>query len=290
MTDTGTDIDTCPICDEPLKPGDVCATDITEGTCHAACLEGSPVVDLETGKPLAGKADTFVYGEDDTGTGAAGLDPVQVGRSGLALYYANRGAGWSSDVANFWPDNHPEIIAAEAGARAMLSAVLSARPDVAGVVERLRAWPEETSRAKYGAATIKSLMTEAAEALTALAAECAALREERDGLKSELKAVVGHIPMDYLQRHDVPGATGPTAALNLSAAMRDYSEDRWKLIDRLKAAEAALATERERAAKMREALEKIEKAPAWGAPDKWETTPAEVRQLARAAIKEADHG
>ena len=38
--------------------------------------------------------------------------------------------------------------------------------------------------------------------------------------------------------------------------------------------------------RLREALEKIEKAPAWGAPDRWETTPAEVRQIARAALKE----
>ncbi len=35
----------------------------------------------------------------------------------------------------------------------------------------------------------------------------------------------------------------------------------------------------------REALEKIERAPAWGAPDRWETTPAEVRQLARDALR-----
>src|SRR5690606_29160021 len=33
---------------------------------------------------------------------------------------------------------------------------------------------------------------------------------------------------------DVPGATGPTAALNLKSAMKDYAEDRWRLIDYLK--------------------------------------------------------
>lgn len=38
------------------------------------------------------------------------------------------------------------------------------------------------------------------------------------------------------------------------------------------------------------ALEKIEKAPAWGAPERWETTPAEVRQIARAAILKATGG
>lgn len=53
----------CPICDEPIESGDLCATDINEVTCHAECLEGSPVVDLETGEPLDGEADTFVYWE-----------------------------------------------------------------------------------------------------------------------------------------------------------------------------------------------------------------------------------
>ena len=32
------------------------------------------------------------------------------------------------------------------------------------------------------------------------------------------------------------------------------------------------------------ALEEIERAPAWGYPDKWETTPAQVRVLARQAL------
>lgn len=35
------------------------------------------------------------------------------------------------------------------------------------------------------------------------------------------------------------------------------------------------------------ALEAIERAPAWGAPERWEVTPAEVRQLSRAAIAKA---
>lgn len=54
----------CPICGEAFKPEDICATDITEGTCHAACLEGSPVVDLKTGEEIEnGKVDTYRYGE-----------------------------------------------------------------------------------------------------------------------------------------------------------------------------------------------------------------------------------
>lgn len=37
-------------------------------------------------------------------------------------------------------------------------------------------------------------------------------------------------------------------------------------------------------ARLREALKRIEAAPAWGYPERWETTPAEVRQIARAAL------
>lgn len=61
MTD---DIYRCPICAVPFKPEDVCADDITEGTCHAECLKGSPVVDLETGDEIPdGKIDTYLYSE-----------------------------------------------------------------------------------------------------------------------------------------------------------------------------------------------------------------------------------
>jgi hypothetical protein len=52
MTNHSDDIHRCPICAEPFEPADICATDITEGTCHFQCLEGSPVVDLETGEVL----------------------------------------------------------------------------------------------------------------------------------------------------------------------------------------------------------------------------------------------
>jgi hypothetical protein len=61
MTDN---IERCPICAEPFRPEDLCATDIEMGTCHAACLEGSPVVDLDTGDELPnGKIDTYPYSE-----------------------------------------------------------------------------------------------------------------------------------------------------------------------------------------------------------------------------------
>lgn len=51
----------CPICLLALKPDDQCATDIELGVCHAACLEGSPTVDLETGDPVAGPIPTYRY-------------------------------------------------------------------------------------------------------------------------------------------------------------------------------------------------------------------------------------
>lgn len=54
----------CPICAEPFKPTDLCATDIEAGTCHAACLEGSPVVDLSSGEPFDGPIHTFLYVDD----------------------------------------------------------------------------------------------------------------------------------------------------------------------------------------------------------------------------------
>jgi hypothetical protein len=54
----------CPIYAKPFQPEDICASDITEGTCHAACLEGSPVVDLETGDELpGGEFSTYRYSE-----------------------------------------------------------------------------------------------------------------------------------------------------------------------------------------------------------------------------------
>lgn len=69
MGGTGTDSadeHRCPICAKPFNVDDLCATDITEGICHAACLEGSPVVDLETGEQTGGKADTYRYGDEAT--------------------------------------------------------------------------------------------------------------------------------------------------------------------------------------------------------------------------------
>lgn len=60
-----TDKSVCPVCDEELRNGDLCASDIELGTCHADCLKGSPVVDLNTGKRVRGKASTFTFDEFD---------------------------------------------------------------------------------------------------------------------------------------------------------------------------------------------------------------------------------
>lgn len=46
----------CPVCAELLRPSDLCLSDIDLGICHAACLEGSPVVNLDTGEPLPADA------------------------------------------------------------------------------------------------------------------------------------------------------------------------------------------------------------------------------------------
>ena len=59
-----TEPEACPICDRPFAADDVCATDIELLTCHAACLEGSPTVDLDTGEPRSGPISTFRYGDD----------------------------------------------------------------------------------------------------------------------------------------------------------------------------------------------------------------------------------
>jgi hypothetical protein len=59
--------DICPVCAEPLKAGDVCASDIEMGACHAECLEGSPVVDLDTGDPVDGPVSTYIFEQQEVG-------------------------------------------------------------------------------------------------------------------------------------------------------------------------------------------------------------------------------
>ncbi|MCZ4076269.1 hypothetical protein [Agrobacterium sp. LMR679] len=56
--------DSCPVCDVLFKPDDMCAIDIEMGTCHAECLDGTPVVDLDTGEPSSGPVLTFRYDDE----------------------------------------------------------------------------------------------------------------------------------------------------------------------------------------------------------------------------------
>lgn len=74
--------DKCPICAEPFKADDLCATDIELGTCHAGCLEGSPIVDLDTGEPSDGPLTLFQYDDPRTMTteacgGCGEADPAK---------------------------------------------------------------------------------------------------------------------------------------------------------------------------------------------------------------------
>lgn len=53
----------CPVCRQLFKPDDLCSTDIELGVCHAACLEGCPTVDLDTGEPVDGQIPVYRFHE-----------------------------------------------------------------------------------------------------------------------------------------------------------------------------------------------------------------------------------
>ena len=60
------DTEICPICAEPFVWSSLCAIDVEMGTCHAACLAGSPVVDLDSGEPVpTGTLMTFRWGSGE---------------------------------------------------------------------------------------------------------------------------------------------------------------------------------------------------------------------------------
>lgn len=61
-----------------------------------------------------------------------------------------------------------------------------------------------------------------------LAAEVTRLREDR-------RRIIDVIPMDFLQRNDAPGATGPSADLDLVAVVRDMTETGRRGFERVKA-------------------------------------------------------
>jgi hypothetical protein len=68
----------------------------------------------------------------------------------------------------------------------------------------------------------------------------------------------------------------------LSAGITGYQPEAYAVMDQACAELVKLRSDTER---MRDALEKIASAPAWGAPERWETTPTEVRQLARTTLQ-----
>jgi hypothetical protein len=91
------DVDTCPICADLLLSDDICATDIELGICHASCLEGSPVVDLNTGGPIEdGKLDTYRYSDLDRHPDDVAVDAFAAAmKAKLAAKRAQGYGGWS---------------------------------------------------------------------------------------------------------------------------------------------------------------------------------------------------
>lgn len=83
------------------------------------------------------------------------------------------------------------------------------------------------------------------------------LTTEIERLKTVAHGVRENIPMAYLQANDVPGATGPTDAIDLVKSMRKYAEARWRIIERCKEAEAKLVESEAREGALREALKGI---------------------------------
>ncbi len=82
-TDNEADIDTCPVCSEPLNDDDLCSTDIELGVCHAACLEGSPTVNLDTGEQVDGPIPTYRYGDLASPPTSAEIEALRVENAAL---------------------------------------------------------------------------------------------------------------------------------------------------------------------------------------------------------------
>ncbi|MCZ4073558.1 hypothetical protein [Agrobacterium sp. LMR679] len=91
--------DSCPVCDVLFKPDDMCAIDIEMGTCHAECLDGTPVVDLDTGEPSSGPVLTFRY--DDEKSELASASPLHSDALTDAIHDAAIFAG------AYTPENFP---------------------------------------------------------------------------------------------------------------------------------------------------------------------------------------
>ncbi len=100
------DVYRCPICDDAVRHGDVCAADIELGTCHAACLHGAPTVDLETGETLSGPIPTFRY---EAASIAQPLDEVAVERLARWAHTFLMAERWKGEHREDWERLRPEM-------------------------------------------------------------------------------------------------------------------------------------------------------------------------------------
>jgi hypothetical protein len=101
-----------------------------------------------------------------------------------------------------------------------------------------------------------------------------------------VRAICDLIPMDYLKARDVPGVTAPSSNLDLVGAMRDYSAARWRLIDRVKKAEAGRDALLTAMKALDECILGKAESNASGFPE-WEYVSARIN-AARAAIRKAE--
>lgn len=120
--------------------------------------------------------------------------------------------------------------------------------------------------APVAAAMLREVARERDKTRAAIESQASAIRNLRANEESEINILRSRSRDHYIA----------------TATLDSEREANARLTDALLAAEAE-------AAALREALEQIERTPAWGYPERWETTPAEVRQLARAALKEPSH-
>lgn len=218
---TVTDEDICPVCTVPFKAGDTCATDIELGMCHAACLEGSPVVNLDTGEPTDGPVETYPY-EPPLGTGEGSSllsDPL----AGVTTPQSGRGAKESPEPASGEP---PQPVA-DAG-------------DVAGeIVDRayveLSPWLREDHDPHDVIEAIRTALTRQSE-------QTASLTKERDGALLACKAAY-----DSLRRF--PGSVHDRAMAKLCKALGN-DPDRIFRDHALEAAESRLAELEQEAVKV----------------------------------------
>ncbi|MBB2973983.1 hypothetical protein [Mesorhizobium sp. RMAD-H1] len=144
------EIESCPICDVPFTAGDLCATDIEMGMCHAACLEGSPVVDLENGEPSDGPISTYPYEPEKPRTPVLNSDAPTAGEADREKATAEaRFADWfrknypGPDTVIYKPDWHaPKLFRA---AIAAMRAHPAPQPSGEPVQLLYRNWRDEVS-------------------------------------------------------------------------------------------------------------------------------------------------